>query len=89
MRAEHPTASIDDLTSAPSTGSSGYESQDIRHDIQVALNTLSPTERTLIILRYNEDRPIKEITRITGLPEGTVKVYLSRARTKMAKAMES
>ena len=31
------------------------------------------------------DLPIKEIVKITGMPEGTVKSHLSRAKVKMAK----
>ncbi|MDE5685750.1 MAG: RNA polymerase sigma factor [Paramuribaculum sp.] len=61
---------------------------EMRHDIEVAMRTLSETERTLIVLFYMEDRPIKEISRICSLPEGTVKSYLSRAKTKMANALQ-
>lgn len=60
-----------------------------KHDVSVALASLSDTERTLVLLFYMEDQPIKKISEITELPEGTVKVYLSRARTKMAKALKS
>lgn len=58
-----------------------------KHDVKVALGALSEIERTLVLLFYMEDQPIKKIATITELPEGTVKVYLSRARTKMAKAL--
>lgn len=61
----------------------GQISADIRHDIGVALNSLPDIERSLVLLFYLEDKKIKEIVKITGLPEGTVKVYLSRARQKM------
>lgn len=57
------------------------------HDVSVALDALSDTERTLVLLYYMEDLPIKKISDITGVPQGTVKVYLSRARTKMAKTL--
>lgn len=60
---------------------------DMRHDIEVGMRALTDTERTLILLFYLEDRPIKEIVQITSLPEGTVKSYLSRAKSKMAKAI--
>lgn len=60
---------------------------EMRHDIQVGLRALSPAERTLIVLFYLEDKPIKDIMRITDMPEGTIKSYLSRAKTKMAKAL--
>ncbi|MDE6651024.1 MAG: RNA polymerase sigma factor [Paramuribaculum sp.] len=60
-----------------------------KHDVSVALNSLNETERTLVLLFYMEDQPIKKIASITDLPEGTIKVYLSRARTKMAKVLNA
>lgn len=44
------------------------------------LNKLPPLFKTLISLYHLEELPIKEISEITNLPEGTVKSYLSRAR---------
>lgn len=44
------------------------------------LNKLPPLFKTLISLYHLEELPIKEISDITNLPEGTVKSYLSRAR---------
>ncbi|MBO4995856.1 MAG: RNA polymerase sigma factor [Muribaculaceae bacterium] len=58
-----------------------------RHDITVGLKALSPIERSLILLFYMEDMPIKKIATITSLPDGTIKSYLSRAKAKMAKAI--
>ncbi|MCM1484438.1 MAG: RNA polymerase sigma factor [Muribaculaceae bacterium] len=61
---------------------------DRRHDVRVALTRLSEVERTLILLFYFDDLPLRKVASITGLPEGTVKSYLSRARAKMAKTLE-
>lgn len=58
-------------------------------DIQVALKTLSPKERTVVLLFYLEGMPIKKVVEITGIPEGSVKVYLKRAREKMAVALSN
>lgn len=41
---------------------------------------LPPLYKTLIILYHLEELPIKDISEITDLPEGTIKSYLSRAR---------
>ena len=49
---------------------------------------LSDTERTLVVLFYIQDLPLKRIVEITGLPEGTVKSYLSRSKAKLAKVMK-
>lgn len=56
-------------------------------DVATAMRALSPAERSLVLLFYLEDRTIKDIVGITGMPEGTVKVYLKRARDKMARVM--
>jgi RNA polymerase sigma factor (sigma-70 family) len=48
--------------------------------LQVAMEKLSPIYRTLITLYHQEEISYQEIGVITGLPEGTVKSYLFRAR---------
>lgn len=65
-----------------------HTATDARMDVEVCLSVLNETERTLVLLFYMEDQPIKKIAEITSLPEGTVKSYLSRARTKMAGVMQ-
>ena len=57
---------------------------DARMDVAVALKALNETERSIIILFYMEDKPVKDIVAITSLPEGTVKSHLSRAKNKLA-----
>lgn len=52
-----------------------------RSEILERLNAaLPPVYRTLITLFHKEELSIEEITDITGLPTGTVKSYLFRAR---------
>lgn len=59
---------------------------DARMDVENCLRLLSDAERSVVLLFYLDDRPIKEISKITGMPEGTIKSHLSRAKGKMAKA---
>lgn len=54
------------------------------YDLYVALKQLKPDERTCILLFYREDLTVAKISAITGMPSGTVKSHLSRAKTKMA-----
>lgn len=86
MRSHHEASALESAPE-PVSEAGEFSLTDARHDLQIGLAALSPTERTLILLFYLEDRPIKEIAKITQMPEGTVKVYISRAKTKMAKAM--
>lgn len=48
--------------------------------LQAAMEKLSPIHRTLVTLYHQEEMSYQEIGVITGLPEGTVKSYLFRAR---------
>jgi RNA polymerase sigma factor (sigma-70 family) len=48
--------------------------------LQTEIGRLPPLYQTLIGLYHQEDLSYQEITQITGLPEGTVKSYLFRAR---------
>lgn len=63
-----------------------YESSDDterKHDIQKALRVLSHDERVCATLFYLDDMTIAKITKITGMPSGTIKSHLSRARVKL------
>jgi len=44
---------------------------------------------TVVILFYYEDLSIKEIARVLGVAEGTVKSRLARARKKLKQLLES
>ena len=48
--------------------------------LKTEIEKLSPVFKTLIILYHNEELSYEEIVQITGLPQGTVKNYLFRAR---------
>lgn len=48
-----------------------------------ALRVLRPDERTLIQLRYVEDLTQGQVAARLGVPEGTVKVRLHRARARL------
>ncbi|NCU05839.1 MAG: sigma-70 family RNA polymerase sigma factor [Chitinophagaceae bacterium] len=51
--------------------------------LQSEIDKLSPVYKTLITLYHNEEMNYAELAEITGLPEGTVKNYLFRARKKL------
>jgi RNA polymerase sigma-70 factor (ECF subfamily) len=48
--------------------------------LKIEIDKLSPVYKTLITLYHSEELNYSEIVEITGLPEGTVKNYLFRAR---------
>jgi RNA polymerase sigma-70 factor, ECF subfamily len=57
-----------------------------RADLHAALGHLSDRDRQLLELRYGEDLTQQAIARRLGIPEGTVKVRLHRARKKLRRA---
>lgn len=59
----------------------------VRADVARAVNRLSPSERLIVVLRYYQDLTQPAIAQRLNLPEGTVKVRLHRARTKLRRAL--
>lgn len=88
VRSAHPTEGLEGVPEPPVSESMG-DRIEASYDVEAALQKLPAIERTLMLLFYLEDRPIKEIVDITGLPSGTVKSYLSRARGRMAKFLNN
>ena len=57
-------------------------------ELYMAIGGLSETERTVILLFYMEDKSIKDIEAITGMPSGTVRSHLSRGRQHLKAFLE-
>jgi RNA polymerase sigma-70 factor, ECF subfamily len=57
--------------------------------LRTAIGRLRPEYREVITLRYERDLDYDEIAEITGLPMGTVKSSLHRARKDLAGHLES
>ena len=55
----------------------------LKMDIYAALALLKPGERECITLQLIDGYPIDEISKITGIPENTVKSHLRRGKEKM------
>ena len=62
------------------TGSQGLEKKDLHRYIREQIELLPLNYRSVITLYHLEEFNYKEIEEITGMPEGTVKSYLHRAR---------
>jgi RNA polymerase sigma-70 factor (ECF subfamily) len=56
--------------------------------VQRAILTLEPSFRECLVLRDVEDLSYEEIGEITGLPEGTVKSRIHRARAQLKELVE-
>ena len=56
--------------------------------LHAAIDALAPLPRMLLTLYHFDDVAIPDIAQITGLPPGTVKSHLFRARLKLKAALE-
>jgi len=56
----------------------------LKMDLYAALALLKPSERTCITLQLIDGYPVDQISKITGIPENTVKSHLKRGKDKMA-----
>ncbi|HRN61736.1 MAG TPA: sigma-70 family RNA polymerase sigma factor [Luteimonas sp.] len=56
--------------------------------LHAAIERLPPLQRTLLSLYHLEELPIGEISRITGLAEGTIKSHLFRSRKQLRGLLE-
>jgi RNA polymerase sigma-70 factor (ECF subfamily) len=52
-------------------------------ELHAAIERLPPLQRTLLTLYHLEELPIGEISRITALPENTIKSHLFRSRKRL------
>lgn len=61
----------------------------LRLDIELALRRLPREQATAIALFYLGRVPLRDIARLTGRPEGTIKRWLHLGRRALAKEMEA
>jgi RNA polymerase sigma-70 factor (ECF subfamily) len=57
--------------------------------LQVAMQQLSPAERSAIVLFHQEECTYEQIALALGLPIGTVRTHLHRGREKLKKLMQN
>ena len=63
------------------------EARELGGQIEQAIARLRPEYRSCILLRHVEGRAYEEIAEILGLPLGTVKTYIHRARNELRQAL--
>ncbi len=60
---------------------------EIQHTVETLVATLPPQYRAVLTLRYLEHLSYKEISEILGIPMGTVKTHIHRARNILKSAL--
>ncbi|HEV8229218.1 MAG TPA: sigma-70 family RNA polymerase sigma factor [Candidatus Limnocylindria bacterium] len=82
MRRQRPQASFEDAIAHPSDAPSPEEraaEMDDARRLRTAIGLLTPLQQEVVILRFLEDRSIKEIAQITDKPESTIRGLQMRA----------
>lgn len=65
-----------------------YEMPEPALDLVRALRHLSPNQRAVAVLRLYVDLPTREVARILGIGQATVRVHLSQARRRLRAVLE-
>lgn len=63
------------------------EKKDLQAAVQGALDTLSDEHRAVVVLHHIEGMDLKDIAQELGVPEGTVKSRLARARDELKRKL--
>ena len=98
-KAQYDTVSLDNLSAA---GGQRIQIPDVKSPtpeviaersalagaLHAAIGGLRPEYRELVALKYEQELEYEEIVEITGLPVGTVKSSLHRARKELAERLE-
>jgi len=61
--------------------------RDLGRALETAIRSLRPEYREILLLRFVEELSYEEIAEVLGLPLGTVKIHIYRARRDLARAM--
>ena len=67
-------------------GETPQQDRDLALDVGEALASLAENDRLVLTLHYLDDLPVKEIARMLGVKENTVKTRLLRGRERFKKA---
>ena len=69
-------------------GQPAYEMPEPIADVLRALRTLSPKQRAAVILHDYADLPTKDVAKIMGVGQATVRVHVSQGRRRLRRMLE-
>lgn len=65
------------------------DKQIVRHKLDLMLDELDEVDKTLLLLRYEQDLSIEQISEIVFMPDGSVKSRLFYLRKELAKKLNA
>jgi RNA polymerase sigma-70 factor, ECF subfamily len=87
LRRRRVTASLDATPIEPAPHPDHADQADTAVDVQRALLTVPPDFRAVLIMHEVQDMPVEDVAEVLGVPVGTVKSRLHRARVALARAL--
>ena len=86
---KHHEEHVDDITRMGDVSTDANDAIDASLTVQEALTRLNDNERVAITLFYIEDQPLKQVSKIMQMPEGSVKSLIHRAKGKMKQFIDN
>ena len=80
---EEHVEDISRLGDVSTAATEAIDAIDASMTVQEALTRLNDNERVAVTLFYIEDQPLKQVSKIMQMPEGSVKSLIHRAKAKM------
>ena len=69
--------------------STRLELQQLQHDLREAISQLTPDQQQVIVLRFGEGRKLRDIGRLMGKSEGSVKLLQFRAINRLRTLLDN
>ena len=85
---KHSEEHVEDITRLGEVSTADNDAIDASMTVQEAMTRLGDNERVAITLFYIEDQPLKQVSKIMQMPEGSVKSLIHRGKAKMRQFIE-
>ena len=91
IRRRRPVESLDDIDrpEAPAAGPDPAERALTRHALSAAIDELPTEQRAIVVLVDVEDADYSTVSRLLGIPTGTVASRLNRARRRLRETVDA
>lgn len=87
-RAKAQRKTLSSLSADPTRREAATDETDARMDVGAALAALSPADRLLLLLRYEQGLDYRTMAEVVDCAEGTVASRLNRARQRLRELLE-
>ena len=86
---KHSEDHVEDISRLGDVSTAANDAIDASMTVQEALTRLNDNERVDITLFYIEDQPLKQVSKIMEMPEGSVKSLIHRGKAKMRQFIDN